>query len=269
MTDEQYQAHLEELQGEFQRILELLEFMVVPEEVSQRIDKDVFRTDRTMDFYHPNPKTMEEDLKLENLRRLQQLLLAYYAYDPELEYVQGMTDLLSPILYVLRDETETFWAFVQLLKRQRENFVLNGTAIERKMTQIRELLRLIDPHFYDYLGFHGDSAQLFFCYRWILILFKREFAFEDTLLVWESIMTAPESPWPYEVFISVAILLITKESIQKNCSGFGETLAHLSSLTHSIDVQSVLEKADQLYRLVSEDKRLSWLYNNSIISNKN
>jgi hypothetical protein len=27
--------------------------------------------------------------------------------------------------------------------------------------------------------------QLFFCYRWILINFKREFVFEDVLRLWE------------------------------------------------------------------------------------
>lgn len=37
MNDAAWQGHLEELQGEFQRILEILEFTDVPAEVSLRI----------------------------------------------------------------------------------------------------------------------------------------------------------------------------------------------------------------------------------------
>ena len=37
MSNEAWQGHLEELQGEFQRVLEILEFMDVPEEIKLRI----------------------------------------------------------------------------------------------------------------------------------------------------------------------------------------------------------------------------------------
>lgn len=30
-----------------------------------------------------------------------------------------------------------------------------------------------------------DSGSLCFCFRWLLIWFKREFSFEDILLLWE------------------------------------------------------------------------------------
>lgn len=306
MNNVAWQGHLEELQGEFQRILEILEFMEVPAEVklrigmkrslslyhfNGRIDKDVFRTDRTLSFFHPNPGTIEDDLKLDNLRKLQQILLAYYAHDPELEYVQGMADLLSPILYVVRDETEAFWMFVAMMKRQRENFAVNGTAIQRKMLQIQELVRLLDPQFFDYLGFNMDTSQFFFCYRWLLVLFKREFsAFEDTLLIWETIMSAPvdhvdkksasmkegpkedltkEGAVQYEIYIAAAILHLAKDSVMAECDGLGETLAHLGAFTRSISPSVVLDRADQIANIMSSDKKLSWLYTNAIKSSEN
>ena len=223
------------------------------------VDKDVFRTDRTVPFYHPNPKTMEEDLRLENLRTLQQLLLAYYAYDQELEYVQGMADLLSPILYVMRDGTETFWIFVNLMKKQRAAFSLNESQyIDSKLKRIQELVRLIDPQFYDFLSFSSDSAQFFFCYRWLLVWFKREFAFEETLIIWEALVTADTED--YDVFVAAAILDLSKDSIMQSCSGLGEVLAHLSVLSMQFGASAVLSRADQIYRLFSENKQLSWLY---------
>ena len=33
-----------------------------------------------------------------------------------------MSDLLSPILFVMRDESETFWCFVELMERLGPNF---------------------------------------------------------------------------------------------------------------------------------------------------
>lgn len=39
-----------------------------------------------------------------------------------------------------------------------------------------------------------DSLNLFFCFRWILISFKREFKFEDVIKLWEvSEDTTPQS----------------------------------------------------------------------------
>lgn len=44
---------------------------------------------------------------------------------------------------------------------------------------------MLDPIFYDYLAFERDTFQMYFCYRWLLVLMKREFAFEATLVIWE------------------------------------------------------------------------------------
>lgn len=36
--------------------------------------------------------------------------------------LQGMSDLLSPILFVMEDESEAFWCFVALMERLGPNF---------------------------------------------------------------------------------------------------------------------------------------------------
>lgn len=73
------------------------------------IEKDVNRTDRTMDFYagDNNP----------NLQLLNDILMTYVMYNFDLGYVQGMSDLLSPILYLLRDEVDSFWCFVGFMNK--------------------------------------------------------------------------------------------------------------------------------------------------------
>lgn len=57
-----------------------------------QIEKDVKRTDRTQTFYagEDNP----------NLQLLQGILMTYVMYNFDLGYVQGMSDLLAPILAI-------------------------------------------------------------------------------------------------------------------------------------------------------------------------
>uniref|UniRef100_A0A8C7N6I2 TBC1 domain family member 15 n=1 Tax=Oncorhynchus kisutch TaxID=8019 RepID=A0A8C7N6I2_ONCKI len=71
------------------------------------IEKDVNRTDRTNTFYEgqDNP----------GLILLHDVLMTYCMYDFDLGYVQGMSDLLSPILYVMEDEVDAFWCFVSFM----------------------------------------------------------------------------------------------------------------------------------------------------------
>jgi hypothetical protein len=48
---------------------------------------------------------------------LRTILMTYHAYSPDLGYVQGMSDLLSPIYVVYEgDESRSFWVFCGWMK---------------------------------------------------------------------------------------------------------------------------------------------------------
>lgn len=84
-------------------------------------DKDVHRTDRTNSFYSkedlPNPDPVMNVGTNSNLETLKEILCAYNVYNAELGYVQGMSDLLSPLYAVIGDEALAFWAFVGFMDR--------------------------------------------------------------------------------------------------------------------------------------------------------
>ena len=48
--------------------------------------------------------------------------MTYVMYNFDLGYVQGMSDLLSPILYVMKNEVDAFWCFVGFMDRVKANF---------------------------------------------------------------------------------------------------------------------------------------------------
>lgn len=73
------------------------------------IEKDVNRTDRTLDFYAGDNNS--------NLQMLNDILMTYIMYNFDLGYVQGMSDLLSPILQLIENEEDSFWCFVGFMNK--------------------------------------------------------------------------------------------------------------------------------------------------------
>ncbi|XP_007529450.1 TBC1 domain family member 25 isoform X2 [Erinaceus europaeus] len=154
--------------------------------------KDVLRTDRAHPYY-----AGPEDGP--HLRALHDLLTTYAVTHPQVSYCQGMSDLASPILAVMDHEGHAFVCFCGIMKRLAANFHPDGRAMATKFTHLKLLLRHADPDFYQYLQEAG-ADDLFFCYRWLLLELKREFAFDDALrmleVTWSSL---PPDPPEHEV----------------------------------------------------------------------
>jgi len=72
-------------------------------------EKDVNRTDRTLPYFAGENNV--------NLQLLSDILMTYVMYNFDLGYVQGMSDLLSPILFVMSDEVDAFWCFVGFMDK--------------------------------------------------------------------------------------------------------------------------------------------------------
>jgi hypothetical protein len=137
-------------------------------------------------------------------------------------YVQGMNDLLAPILYVMDDECEAFWCFAELMKTMRPNFKRDQSGMKTKLLLLELLLKFMDPYLYAHLE-STDSINLFCCFRWLLVSFKREFDFEHILRLWESFWVCPLSSH-FEIFFAFAILNSYRVDIMTKCNAFDETL---------------------------------------------
>lgn len=103
---------------------------------------------------------------------------------PTVSYCQGMSDLASPLLVTMGDEAHAYICLCALMTRLYPNFLLDGEAMTVKFTHLTESLQVYDPDFYNYLK-SQQADDLLFCYRWLLLEMKREFAFEDALRMLE------------------------------------------------------------------------------------
>lgn len=127
-----------------------------------RIDKDVQRCDRNFWYF--------KDTK--NLDKLRNIMCSYVWQHLDVGYVQGMCDLAAPFLVIFDDEIIAFICFNQLMKRMVANFP-HGCAMDQHFESLKYLMQVLDPKLFEILQSNGDYTHFYFCYRWLLLDFKR------------------------------------------------------------------------------------------------
>ena len=85
-----------------------LKFTVMKER-ENLIEKDVQRTDRTNKFFEGDDN--------QNLVTMKDILMTYNMFNFDLGYVQGMSDLLAPIMVIMDNEVDSFWCFVGFMEK--------------------------------------------------------------------------------------------------------------------------------------------------------
>lgn len=202
------------------------------------IEKDVHRTDRTLPFYSGDSN--------HNLTLLYDILMTYGMYNFDLGYVQGMSDILSPILYVMCNEVDAFWCFVGFMERLQNSFDMGEFGMKKQLKNLFELVSCVSPDLGEYLAKVGAN-DMFFCFRWIIVWFKREMSFNDIMLLWEVLWT--EMPCKnFHLLICVAVLDRDKSIIMENNFTFTEILAHVNGLSGKLEVDYLLTEGEAIFR---------------------
>lgn len=163
------------------------------------------------------------------LDRLNIILQEYCKYDPEVGYVQGMSDLALPFAKLYSDHLVGLKCFKSLMKRLRNNFLDSPDhGISYQLTQLRDLINDYSPLLSDYLKFNRDSDNLFFAYRWLLILFRREFPSEEADRLWDVMLAAEAAKMvkieDFRVYMALAMILMKKPVFMETCTRFEDLL---------------------------------------------
>ncbi|EYC34590.1 hypothetical protein Y032_0001g483 [Ancylostoma ceylanicum] len=205
--------------------------------IENTIVKDVVRTDRKNPYYsgedNPNVETMKN------------ILLNYATAYPHVNYIQGMSDLLAPLLSTIRNEVDTYWCFAGLMQQTVFSSSPKGNEglMEMNLEYLRELLKLLQPKFFNYLATQkGDALQLMFVHRWILLFFKREFPESDALHIWEACWAQYRTCF-FHLFVCCAIVSIYGDDVIAQHLPHDEILLYFSSLAMHMDGSLVLKKA--------------------------
>ncbi|GER33422.1 Ypt/Rab-GAP domain of gyp1p superfamily protein [Striga asiatica] len=210
------------------------------------------------DYEHLSPA------RIFHAARLVAILEAYALYDSEIGYCQGMSDLLSPIISVVTEDHEAFWCFVGFMKKARHNFRLDEVGIRRQLSTVSKIIKYKDSHLYRHLE-KLEAEDCFFVYRMVVVLFRRELTFEQTLCLWE-VMWADQaairagigkSAWsrirqrapPTDDLLLYAIaasVLQRRKQIIESYSSMDEILRECNAMAGHLDVWKLLDDAHDL-----------------------
>ncbi|KAK4743609.1 hypothetical protein SAY87_009921 [Trapa incisa] len=205
-----------------------------------------------------------EPYRIFHAARLVAILEAYALYDPEIGYCQGMGDLLSPIIAIITEDHEAFWCFVGFMRKARHNFRLDEVGIRRQLKIVSRIIKFKDSHLYRHLQ-KLQADDCFFVYRMVVVLFRRELTFEQTMCLWE-VMWADQaavkigigkSAWsrirqrapPTNDLLLYAIaasVLQRRKLIIERYNSMDEILRECTSMAGQLDVWKLLDDAHDL-----------------------
>ncbi|XP_011372951.2 small G protein signaling modulator 1 [Pteropus vampyrus] len=197
-----------------------------------RIEKDVQRCDRNYWYFTPA-----------NLEKLRNIMCSYIWQHIEIGYVQGMCDLLAPLLVILDDEALAFSCFTELMKRMNQNFP-HGGAMDTHFANMRSLIQILDSELFELMHQNGDYTHFYFCYRWFLLDFKRELIYDDVFSVWETIWAAKHvSSAHYVLFIALALVEVYRDIILENNMDFTDIIKFFNEMAERHNTKQVLKLA--------------------------
>ncbi|XP_044052828.1 small G protein signaling modulator 1 isoform X3 [Siniperca chuatsi] len=200
-----------------------------------RIEKDVQRCDRNYWYFTPA-----------NLEKLRNIMCSYIWRHLDIGYVQGMCDLLAPLLVILDDEALAFSCFTELMKRMNQNFPHGGT-MDTHFANMRSLIQILDSELFELMHQNGDYTHFYFCYRWFLLDFKRELVYDDVFAVWEAIWAAKYvSSSHFVLFIALALVEIYRDIILENNMDFTDIIKFFNEMAEHHNIKQILTLARDL-----------------------
>eukprot|EP00116_Pleurobrachia_bachei_P000021 sb/3460283/ len=211
-----------------------------------RIDKDVQRCDRNYYFFTDD-----------NLARLRRIMCSYVWENLEIGYLQGMCDILAPLLVILDDEPLAFTCFRNLMGRMTMNFP-HGGQMDAHFANMRSLIQILDSELFEHMHQNGDYSHFYFSYRWFLLDFKRELEYEDVFRVWEGIWAAYQTTSDHFThFIALALVEHYRDIILDNNMDFTDIIKFFNEMAERHDGKKILSSARQLLTKLEMFHKLS------------
>lgn len=214
--------------------------------VLEQIQKDVSRTHTGLQFFAGEGSKRPLELT--------RLLFIYAKLNPGIGYVQGMNEILAPLLYVIGQdeelsaedaEADTFFAFNALMAEIRDHFVraLDGThlGINGSLTEFFDKLKTLDPLVRENLD-KKQIAPQYFGLRWMSLLMSQEFALPDVLRLWDSLFADPDRFAYFHYFCCAMVLRVRNDILTGD---FADTVKLLQNYPPT-DINSLLSLATSL-----------------------
>lgn len=226
-------------------------------ELIRVVDNDVKRTDRHLPQFH--------DTDGPYCMLLNNVLVTYGVYNGNSNYVQGMGDLISPLIVLMieswdadgcatlrtgvslsRDAAEAlmFWLLVGIMQGLGHGALFYNLYTNQQfiLERMHTIARTFDPPFATWAKVTGNSS-LIYMFRPYLLLFKRDLPVPALLRVWDSFLTAaPRAAFP-RFFASAVLILLFPKFLTAPDDSLGEIVHITDTSIATIDPLAALKLA--------------------------
>jgi len=201
---------------------------------------------------------------------LHRILYIWTIRHPATGYVQGINDLATPFLYVFLSEllgpgvitgegvetldkasldiveADTFHCLTRMLDCVQDNYTFAQKGIQRKIFDLKRLIRRVDAPLHDHLEAQNiDFLQ--FSFRWMNCLLMRELNLTSTVRVWDAYVSEGVHFPTFHVYVCAAFLVHWSANLQ--ALDFAGTMTFLQHLPtedwKEDDVEMLLSQAYQ------------------------
>jgi hypothetical protein len=184
-------------------------------------------------------------------------ILSIYSQLNGVKYVQGMNEILGIILYVVRDESDSFWAFTTLMNQLKDLFMAEADStnegIYSKIDSLSSLLRQYDYKLWKRFS-EIDFPMATLAMRWMTTLLVMDVHLPDAMRLWDIALQASQSNQmlTFSLCISVAYLLCISEHALRlsDVQDTVEVCAHFGR-GPEVDVQNIIGNALSVYAFES------------------
>ncbi|CAH8538350.1 unnamed protein product [Schistosoma rodhaini] len=248
------------------------------------VKKDVVRCDRNNCVYSKFDSHGDR-----NLATIERILLTYVWEYLDDEYTQGMCDIVAPLLALklehfnttsssslrmnenpsinkqmddnskdlLNDiEIGTYILFKYLMENHLKKLFAKETAtfyMDQKFDHIKSLIQILDPQLIGHLQKFSDFTHFYFCYRWFLLYFKREFNYQDIFQIWEVILCAEHIiSKDFSLFIALALIENYRDVISSNHMELTDILKFFNEIAEHHNVEDILNLARHFSKIVQK-----------------
>lgn len=256
----------------------------------EEIDKDVRRTRTHMNFFfmpaksnkhlntikneeisdHADKKRNEpsffQDAKNKaafdtNADLMCRILFIYAKKYPEVRYVQGMNEILAPILYCfshdqnpyfyLNVEADAYNCFENFMNEIKDIFIRSKdnteTGIQTRLKNLFNMLKVFDRDLFTHLQNENVELQ-YFAFRWYTLFFTQEFEMPDILRLWDSLLSEDEK-FDFINMICIAIIKMKRQEIlQNDFAGIMLTIQNFET----IEVENIIKYGLELRKEINK-----------------
>ncbi|CAE7855067.1 TBC1D22B, partial [Symbiodinium microadriaticum] len=166
---------------------------------------------------------------------MERILYVWAIRHPASGYVQGMNDLLTPIMMVfmhpfvadvircdvalldpqvmLHVEADSFWCLTKLLDNIQDHYTSSQPGLQRMVLRLEDLMRRLDSELHNHFEELG-LQYMQFAFRWMNCVLLREIPLKAIVRVWDTYLSEERKGFDnFHVYVCAVILKTYRDKL--------------------------------------------------------